>query len=259
LPMLALLPHALGVCPPGCVATTVDLKSAGRTMQLFMPAKDVAAENEAIAAILGVDLETVTGQRAELDPFDDAIGQKLWPASVALSRMLQTGGLGGVEAQVKDRDVVEVGCGLGGVGIAAALAGARSVVLTDFQEKSLELAAAAAEANGVGDRVSTRLLDWTDPGGLEEWDPPDLVLGSDVLYSKQLAGNLLDVISALLLSRPRDRGRPEAKAMLIDPPRRPARPLLPELCNARGLFWGGELPVPEADESGTVLINILRG
>lgn len=223
-------------------------------MRLFLPQQDVAAENEAIAAILGIGTDVVTAKRSSLDAFDNAEGQKIWPASIAFAQMITGAG----RQQVKDRDVIELGCGVGGVGIAAALAGARSVLLTDFQPKSLELAQAAAEANGVGDRVSTRLLDWKDPSwaGLDSFEP-DLILASDVLYSRDLASSLLDIVAELLLRRPRDK-RPEAKAMLVDPPNRPARGALPALCSARGLYWGGEAPVLEAEEPGTVLINILR-
>ena len=47
-------------------------------------------------------------------------------------------------------------------------------------------------------------------------------------------------------------------ALLVDPPARPSRGLLPEACASRGLYWGGEAPVAEAEQSDTVLINVLR-
>ena len=65
-------------------------------------------------------------------------------------------------------------------------------------------------------------------------------------------------VAALLTNGPREPGRPEPRAMLVDPPARPARLVLPELCAARGLYWGGEVPVQEAELSGTVLLNVLR-
>ena len=100
---------------------------------------------------------------------------------------------------IKGLDIVELGCGLGAVGISAALAGARSVLLTDFQPASLELARASAEANGVSDRVQTCLLDWTDPGSTLQERAVDLVIGSDVLYSRELSASLMDVVAALLV------------------------------------------------------------
>lgn len=254
LPLPLLLPGAYGMSlPPPAGATTqaVDL-GAGRSMTLFVPKQDTAAENEAIARILGIDKGAVEAQRNAMESFDNAVGQKLWPASVAFARMLT----GAASAQVKGRDVVELGCGLGCVGIAAALAGAKSVVLTDFQPKSLEYALASADANGVGDCVSTRLLDWTAPPDDVGAFPFDVVLGSDVLYDKDLTRSLVGVVASLV-ARPRIPGRPEPRAMLVDPPFRPSRAMLPELCAASGLYWGGEVPVLEATEQDTVLIDIL--
>jgi predicted nicotinamide N-methyase len=238
--------------PPGVSTRSVDL-GAGRSMSVLVPDEDVASENEAIASILGIDLDLVTAQRTALESFDNAVGQKLWPASQAFARMLTE-----TPSQVKDLDVVELGCGLGAVGIAAALAGARSVLLTDFQERSLELAALTAEANGVADRVSTRLLDWTDVP--EDLGSADVIVGADVLYDSALAGHLLDVVARYICVPRKDRTRAEPRCLLVDPPMRQARAKLPELCAARGLYWGGELPVVQAEaEADTVMITLLRG
>ena len=250
--VLSTLAISLAGPPAGACSSISDL-GAGRSLTLFTPQKDLSAENAEIAQILGVDIEAVAAQRGALENFDDAEGQKIWPSSLAFARMLTQS----ASAQVKDLDVIELGCGLGGVGISAALAGARSVLLTDFQPASLELARAAAAENGVADRCEFKLLDWTAPVPDDLGGPFDVVLGSDVLYDRTLTGNLLDVVASLITGRPRDRSRPEPRAMLVDPAARPSRPLLPELCASRGLYWGGETPVREAEESGTVLINLL--
>ena len=246
---------ALSTSGGGITMRRIDLTN-GKELLVAEPAKDVDAEDAEVAKILGIDIDTVAAQRSALDQFDNAVGQKLWPASVAFARML-TGSLVGT---VQGCRVIEVGAGLGLVGVAAALAGAESVTLTDYQPKSLELAKVTAEANGVSDIVKTQLLDWTDPGDLKSLGAFDVVLGSDVLYDKELSQVLVtDVIAPLLLSHPRDRSRPEPRAMLVDPPNRPSRGVLPEACASCGLYWGGELPVAEAEDRDTVAINILRG
>jgi len=55
--------------------------------------------------------------------------------------------------------VLDVYCHTGGFGIQAAVAGAAQVDLVDRSAASLDLAAQAAEASGVADRVSTRKAD----------------------------------------------------------------------------------------------------
>ena len=104
-------------------------------MVLFKPARDLAAEDAAIATILGIDAEAVAAQRGALENVGgvgEAEDPKVWPSSLAFARMLTQS----ASSQVKGLDVIELGCGLGGVGIAAALAGARSVLLTDFNPAS---------------------------------------------------------------------------------------------------------------------------
>lgn len=243
----------LALSMDGLTTRSIDLRN-GQQLRLVEPTQNVDASDEAIAAILGVGADVVKAQREGLASFDDAEGQKLWPASVAFARTL----VATVPSPVKGCDVVEIGGGLGVVGLTAALAGARSVLITDFQPRSLELVEASAKANGLGDIVSTHLLDWNSPGDLAALGRFDLVLGSDIMYDKELTQLLVsNVVAPLLLSHQRDRSRPEPRALLVDPPLRPSRHLLPEVCAACGLYWGGESPVSEADERDTVMINIL--
>ncbi|KOO26831.1 calmodulin [Chrysochromulina tobinii] len=174
----------------GAAALTMDSVSmrkidlgGGRAMSVAEPKENVAAADAAVAEILGIAVDAIKAQRKALASYDNAEGQKLWPASVAFARMLT----GSMVPSVKGLRVIELGAGLGVVGVAAALAGAEKVTLTDFQPKSLELAEITAKANGVSSAIfSTRLLDWNHPGDLASLGPYDLVVASDVLYDKAL-------------------------------------------------------------------------
>ena len=53
-------------------------------------------------------------------------GDVVWPASVALARLLAH-----VPSLTQGKRVLELGCGLGAAGLSAATAGASSVLLTD--------------------------------------------------------------------------------------------------------------------------------
>jgi predicted nicotinamide N-methyase len=96
---------------------------------------------------------------------------ELWPSSIALAAFVLRNGTG------RDLETVELGCGLGLVGVAAALTGAH-VLFTDFEPDALAFARANHALN-LGRPGRTRLVDWRDP-------PADLaatlVLASDVLY-----------------------------------------------------------------------------
>jgi tRNA1(Val) A37 N6-methylase TrmN6 len=77
------------------------------------------------------------------------------------------------------RDVLDLGSGVGSVGMIAAwrCPGAR-VVTIEAQEESVRLARRSVEYNGLGNRYDARLADFRDPKALGEQERFDLVLGS---------------------------------------------------------------------------------
>src|SRR3954468_14239998 len=78
---------------------------------------------------------------------------ELWPSSVALAKAIAVRSLRGART-------LELGCGLGLAGIAAALAGAR-VLATDWSTEALRFTQDNAERNDVA--VDTALVDWSHP------------------------------------------------------------------------------------------------
>jgi predicted nicotinamide N-methyase len=98
-----------------------------------------------------------------------------WAGGQALARfVLDHRGL------VRDRVVVDVGCGGGVVAIAAALAGARQVTAIDIEPFAIEATTLNASANGVPvDAIET------DPiGTVDGWE---VVLVGDLWYEQTLA------------------------------------------------------------------------
>lgn len=122
----------------------------------------------------------------------------LWPMSVELARWVRTSLLVAPGSRM-----LEVGCGLGLVGITAALRGA-SVTMTDIETDALKWSAHNARLNGA-DAVA-EAFDWN---GEPRWDEPfDLLVASDVLYEPASQGAIARLIERL--------GCP---AMLADPQR----------------------------------------
>ena len=139
----------------------------------------------------------------------------LWPSAQILARDVRERRLGGLR-------VLELGCGLGLVAVAAGLAGAR-VPATDYYEDAL-LFATLNVADATGTTIATRMVDWTAmPADLGRFD---VVLTSDVLYEPRYASLVAGAIAATL--------RRGGEAIVADPGRIACPDFLKE-CQSRGL------------------------
>jgi predicted nicotinamide N-methyase len=131
----------------------------------------------------------------------------LWPSSVALAEWFL--GLG-LPARTR---VLELGCGVGLAGIAAASAGA-AVTMTDYEEDALMFARYNALTNlpfRCASAIRFAHLDWRTPSVTERWD---LVCGADILYDRALIDPLLALLARALA--------PAGTVVLTDPQRSPA-------------------------------------
>jgi predicted nicotinamide N-methyase len=126
---------------------------------------------------------------------------ELWPSSLALARAVGARSLRGAHT-------LELGCGLGLVSIAAALAGGR-VLATDWSAEAVRFAAANAERNGVP--LDTAVVDWSAPQTIVTPGPWQLVLGSDVLYERRNVDQMLDLLPRLV--------EPAGEVWIADPGR----------------------------------------
>jgi len=125
---------------------------------------------------------------------------ELWPSAIALAAFLLRTGTGAGE------DALELGCGLGLPGVAAALNGAR-VLFTDFEPDALAFACANHALN-LGTLGQGRELDWrAPPGDLSA----SLVLASDVLYERRFLDPFLRTLEAVV--------RPGGRALVAEPGR----------------------------------------
>ena len=129
-------------------------------------------------------------------------GCRVWSCARLLSRRL-------VDAEsfsIRGRDVLELGAGVGAVGLVCASLGARSVTLTDRDEAALALMHTNVRLNGYYDatavsecEVSVERLDWGDVGTYIQ--PPnafDYVVAADVLYLPEHCQALPDAAAAHL-------------------------------------------------------------
>jgi hypothetical protein len=83
------------------------------------------------------------------------LGYQGWPSADVLARLIREG-----VVDILGHDVLELGCGIGIVGLVSAICGARSVVMTDYHAVVLETARRNAARNKVADKVAVCRLDW---------------------------------------------------------------------------------------------------
>jgi predicted nicotinamide N-methyase len=150
------------------------------------------------------DVQDPDAERGAAGPF----WAQTWTSGVVLAGLLARCPLHGVR-------VLELGCGLGLVGIAAARAGGR-VTVNDRSKLALAFTALNARENRLA--VETVQCEWQSPQALEVHGPWDLVLGSDILYDERSAYALTALLDRVLAADGEvwitDPGRDAASAFL---------------------------------------------
>jgi predicted nicotinamide N-methyase len=163
--------------PPGAASDVVEeaFLLAGRAVRMLRPRDGDAVLDELLA---------------EDDPDDDRLPfwTQLWPSGAALARAIATRPLAG-------RRVLDLGCGLGLVGVTAALAGA-TVLAVDRSPEATAFAAINAARNRV--TLQTAVCAFDRPQRLLEEAPWDLVLAADVLYEQRNVPVLLWLLPRLV-------------------------------------------------------------
>jgi ETFB lysine methyltransferase len=112
----------------------------------------------------------------------------LWSSSIALARWFRT------SRWLNGRSVLELGCGVGLGGLAAAREGAR-VTMTDYEPDALAFAAANVLESLEPPFPDIRLLDWRDPGPLGQYD---VIAGADIVYERRNFDPLLNLFRSAL-------------------------------------------------------------
>ncbi|HET6202006.1 MAG TPA: methyltransferase domain-containing protein [Planctomycetota bacterium] len=148
---------------------------------------------------------------------------ELWPAGLALARWIWR------RDEVRGREVLDLGCGVGLPGIAAGMRGAR-VVFADIFEEALALARENAEGAGVRGAEYLR-LDWRDASFDRRFDA---VLGADLYYESRHHGPLLEFFARAV--------RPGGFVVAADPRRPNSDPFFEEAAR-RFAVEGSELEV----------------
>lgn len=119
-------------------------------------------------------------------PDSDVFWAQLWPPTKALGDLIQRADW------PAGSEVLELGCGIGLVGMSAAARGF-PVTLSDYVPMAVEVAVANAIANDLS-HVTGLVLDWNAPLDRRF----DVLLGSDILYDRKNHRPLVNVLEKML-------------------------------------------------------------
>lgn len=216
----AALPDELTALDNRFLTATTEVELAGGTARLLRPrsAEDLISEAEF--------------DRDERLPY----WAEVWPSSIALARALP-------ELVPSGARMLELGCGVGLVSVAAARSGI-DMLATDYYVDALLFTRRNVLADS-GRDPETRLVDWRAwPHDIGRFDR---VVASDVLYERPYAALVADALAASLTD--------DGIAFIADPGRT-ALPAFIESCVARGLQVSSRMRVPHHDGAIEQVITI---
>lgn len=205
--------------------TEVSFSCAGRQVRLTK-----IADLEALLE----GLDPVTFAEDERLPY----WAELWPSAVALADYAAH------HLDVAGRRVLELGCGLGLVGVMAALQGAR-VLCTDYEAEALAFARHNARRNAC-QHMRFRLVDWRRPSLRRRYE---YILASDVIYEARNFGPLVALLQRFLA-----RG---GRAVFAEPGRPNAIPFF-TLLRQRGFTYEKTLYPTVWDGNHQIAIYLIR-
>ena len=139
---------------------------------------------------------------------DESLGwgywDRIWPSEVALSEFLIHQFF---PKKLTGVAVLEIGCGTGLAGVAAAQLGAFTM-FSDMVPVTLEAVKETCHLNHISD-FDTCTLDWSEK--IESKERYDVVLGSEVFYDEAILADISHVLEQVLV--------PGGKGMFCDPNR----------------------------------------
>lgn len=200
-------------------------------------------EIETIEQILRFDDKTLKIKRVKnLDALVDQIDDRqfsederlpywaeLWPAAIGFARFLFKNG-----ALIKDKSVLELGCGLGLTSLALTLPEPASLLVTDYEPDALRVTAQNFKLNNLP-LPNFMEADWRSAQLKQRFD---VICASDVLYEKRFFKPLLRMLNEYLA--------PGGMILLAEPGRPIAAPFF-EMLSAEGFTFSSVTETVDQD------------
>jgi predicted nicotinamide N-methyase len=127
---------------------------------------------------------------------------ELWASAIGMSEYL-------VENQLitPEKQVLEIGCGLGLPSIVAGLLGAENIIVSDYFQEALDFAELNWVKNLPQKKANFLKMDWRTPPSIRT----DILLASDVAYEKRAFEPLLNAFKTMI--------KPQGKIIVSEPNR----------------------------------------
>ena len=160
----------------------LDLAGGWTAETIVFQDSQVGAQRQSIQLWFPADADAVLEQQIQTGNEEDPFWCYLWPTARILAQQVFSIirlAFSDLPASHSSRlQVLDTGCGIGLVGLAALAAGSTTVTFQDLRSLSVELALHNAQVNGFGDRAIGETFDWRSPPA----QTFDWIIASDVLY-----------------------------------------------------------------------------
>ncbi len=163
--------------------TRKSMVLAGRSLEILLPADPDTVLDAQLADGQGALTES---PEASDGPYWAALWSSAVPTAAVVSQARWRGG----------ESVLELGCGMGVVGLAALACGLQ-VTFSDYVAGAVQVALANARRNGFLNAQGLQ-LDWQHPPALLPEQRFSVILASDILYNSANHGAILNTLERLL-------------------------------------------------------------
>lgn len=175
-----------------------------------------------------------------VDEDDIPFWAEIWPATLGCLSYLECH-----PELLRGERVLELGCGMGVLGIGILLSGGL-ITQSDFVTEALQFATVNAARNGLSP-ARTLLGDWRNFKTDENFD---WIVGSDILYEKKLHPYLLEIFGRVLVTG--------GRILLADPGREYARQFIQSLPGECWSWRQENLAIPSVDRVHRIDIYIVQ-
>lgn len=142
-----------------------------------------------ITSEITIKLKTIGDQ-----PGHKQSGQYLWPAARALSIYISKNWI-----ELTSSMIIELGAGCGLSGLTSAfLSGVKEVIFTDYDYGTLTLIEDSIKLNSPPCKTTVSFLEWGKANEILHTFHGNLIIGSDLIYSKDVVKPLLSTVKLIL-------------------------------------------------------------